>query len=187
MDADRENPRCYAERDRLLDGRHLLIRAMRPDDKAALQDGMHRLSAESSYLRFFRHKHELSPGELIYFTEVDFENHVALVAILPESGADLLVGVGRYIVCERSPLIAAEVAFAVDDVHHGLGIATVLLRHLTRIARAAGVAEFRASVLAVNRKMLDVFSHSGLPKTLTRDGAVIELRLSLGDGDRLPN
>ena len=48
----------------------------------------------------------------------------------------------------------AEVAFAIDDPHQKLGIATHLIRHLTEIARAAGLQEFGAEVLAENLPML---------------------------------
>lgn len=182
LDAAPDNLRGYVEHKSLQDGRHVLIRAIRPADKAALQDWMHRLSAESSYLRFFSPKLELSPEELTYFTEVDFEKHVALVAILSENGADLLVGVGRYLVCDRNPMIAAEAAFAVDDAHQGLGIGKALLRHLMRIARATHVAEFRGTVLAQNHKTLQLLSRSGLPRTLAREGSVVEVRLVLDGG-----
>ena len=47
------------------------IRAIRPSDKQALADGMHRLSAESAYFRFFGPKHELGAKELAFFTEID--------------------------------------------------------------------------------------------------------------------
>jgi hypothetical protein len=98
MDATPEALRHYTARDRLLDGRALLIRAICPDDKPALQDGFHRLSSESAYFRFFGPKHELSSQELVFFTEVDFARHVALVAIIEED--PLIVGVGRYVVSE---------------------------------------------------------------------------------------
>jgi GNAT superfamily N-acetyltransferase len=179
MDATPEALRHYAVRDRLRDGRALLVRAIGPDDKRALLDGLHRLSEESAYLRFFQLKHEPSARELAYFTEVDFAGHVALVAIVEEEGP-LFVGVGRYIVCDEvEPTRAAEVTFAVDDAHQGLGIATILLRHLANIARAAAISEFCASVLSGNHKMLRVLSHSGLPQEQTTEGGVVDVRLSL--------
>ena len=172
--------RQYAARDRLLDGRTLLVRAIRPDDKPALLDGLRRLSAESAYARFFQLKRKATPNELTYFTEVDFASHVAIVGIL--EGASSVVGAGRYIVCEDvEGMRAAEIAFAVDDAHQGLGIGTTLLCHLVKIARAAGVSEFRASVLSDNHKMLRVLAHSGLPQSHTSDGDVVEVRLSLAE------
>jgi GNAT superfamily N-acetyltransferase len=178
MDTSPEALRRYTAHDRLLDGHDLLVRAICPDDKRALEDGLHRLTPESAYFRFFRPKHDLSPQELVYFTEVDFEHHVALVAVVAET--QLVVGVGRYIVGDSEAVRAAEIAFAVDDAYHGLGIATILLRHLTDIARAAGISHFHASVLSQNHKMLDVFSHSGLPQERAVEEGVVEVRLLLG-------
>lgn len=179
MDTSPQALRRYAAEERLLDGRTVQIRAIRPDDKQALQDGMHRLTPQSAYFRFFRAKRELSAEELAYFTELDFRRQVALAATLREDGAELLVAVGRYFVLEAAAPRAAELAFAVDDTHQGLGIATLLLRHLASIARASGITELRASVLAENRKMLEVFFRSGLPVEHTSAAAVVELRLSL--------
>lgn len=169
----------YAARDRLRDGREVLIRAIRPDDKQALQEAMHRLSPESSYFRFFQAKHNLSLEELIYFTELDFRDHVGLVAVLDEDGIAIMVGVARYIVSEHVLAPVAELAFAVDDTHHELGIATTLFTHLIKLARAAGLSGFKACVLEKNGKMLEVFSHSGLPQESSLDDGVVELRLSL--------
>lgn len=152
---------------------------MHPDDKRALQEGLHRLSAKSVYFRFFSAKHDLTAKELAFFTEVDFVDHVALVAVIREHDVDLAIGVGRYILRGRSSVPAAEVAFAVDDAYHGLGIATILLRHLADIARAAGILEFRATVLGENRQMLEVLLHSGLPHTEAIEDDVIEVKLSL--------
>ena len=96
---------------------------------------------------------------------------MGLVAIVPEEDDEVICGVGRYIVVEREPARAAEVAF------------TLLLRHLARIAREGGVTEFQASVLSENRKMLEVFRHSGLPETTWREGSVVEVRMSLAEED----
>jgi len=179
MDTTPEALRDYTAREQLRDGRALLVRAIRAEDKPALQDGLHRLSDDSAYFRFFQFKHETSPNELVYFTEVDFVEHVALVAIVVEEGP-LVVGVGRYILCsEVEPMRAAEISFVGDDAHQGLGIATILLRHLAKIARAAGISEFRASVLSGNHKMLRVLDHSGLFQEQTTEGGVVEVRLSL--------
>ena len=115
--------REYESRETLPNRRSVLLRAIRPDDKQSLVDGLKRLSAESIYRRFFSVKTRLSEAELSYLTEVDFRTHVALVAVVREDGANVPVGVGRFIVIDSCPS-AAEVAFTVDDGHQGLGIGT---------------------------------------------------------------
>jgi hypothetical protein len=46
------------------------------------------------------------------------------------------------------------------------------MRHLLAVARAAGLEELSAEVLADNVAMLGVFAKSGLPMTTARDGGV---------------
>jgi GNAT superfamily N-acetyltransferase len=169
--------RSYSQEDRLLDGRPVLLRAIRPEDKTELLAAFHRLSPESVYLRFFQAKKELSDEELRYLTELDFESHVALLAIVEEGGVSRGIGVGRYIVEPETR--SAEVAFTVDETHHGLGVGTLLLKHLARIARSHGLEEFRAYVLAENRMMLEVFEHAGFPLERRLEGNVIVATMSL--------
>lgn len=169
--------RNYSQQERLLDGRPVLVRAIRPDDKSHLREGFLRLSPQSVYQRFFQAKKELSESELRYLTEVDFESHVALLAVLDEDGRELGLGVGRYIIEAGSR--SAEVAFTVDETHHGLGVGTLLLKHLARIARSQGLEEFHAYVLAENRAMLEVFENAGFPLERRLEGNVIVATLGL--------
>jgi ribosomal protein S18 acetylase RimI-like enzyme len=66
-----------------------------------------------------------------------------------------------------------------DGAHRGLGIASLILKHLVTIARGAGVSRFDAEVLAENQPMFAVFRRSGLPMNLVRDGSTLHLTLSL--------
>ena len=78
-------------------------------------------------------------------------------------------GVGRFIA--KTNRSSAEVAFVVDECYQGLGIATLLLQHLTTIARMLEFREFTADVLQENEQMLRVFRNSGLAmQTRTSDG-----------------
>jgi GNAT superfamily N-acetyltransferase len=171
----------YVARDKLRDGREVIIRALHPDDRHNLEEIWHHLSPRSIYFRFFVPKKELTDKELNFFTTVDFDRHVALLAFLTENGVELPVGVGRYVVISEpeSPRVA-EVALTVEDEYQGLGIGTVLLRHLVEIARAAGIFELSAFVLSENKNMLEVFEHSGLPVARhVDDTGIAEIRLRL--------
>jgi len=55
----------------------------------------------------------------------------------------------------------------------------LLLKHLARIARSHGLAEFRAYVLAENRAMLEVFENAGFPLERHLEGNVIVATLGL--------
>ena len=125
----------------LSDGGTVLIRPIRPDDRAALVRFHHGLSPESVYLRYFSPHPHLSDAELEFLTTLDYRWRMALVAIL----GDEIVAVARYEGKEGTT--SAEVAFLVDDHHHGRGIGTVLLEWLAAAAREAGVTTFYATTL----------------------------------------
>ena len=158
------DPRQYAVDELLRDGGSIHIRAIRPDDKERLVAFHGRLSEESIYFRFFSFKRTLSEQDLRYFTELDFEHRVALVATLREAANERIVGVGRYTVInqDEGPPYRAEVAFVVEDAQQGRGIGTLLLEHLLPIAAQNGVTEIQADVLGKNNRMLSVFASSGL-------------------------
>jgi GNAT superfamily N-acetyltransferase len=159
----------------LRDGRRVEIRALRPSDLPGLIAAVGRISEGSMSRRFFGAKRHFSEKEIAYFVHVDFITHVALVAVA-EQGAGPIVAGGRYVVVRAG---WAELAFAVVDDWQGLGLGTLLMRHLTAIARRAGLREFVAEVLADNEPMLRVFEQSGLPLVTRRDGAVVHVTLKL--------
>jgi GNAT superfamily N-acetyltransferase len=100
-------------------GRRVEIRALRPEDRSDLLAAVGRTSAESLYRRFFGVRRGFSEQEVEFFLNVDFANHVALVAVVEESGLPVIAGGGRYIVLQPGK---AEVAFAVVDQYQGKGI-----------------------------------------------------------------
>jgi RimJ/RimL family protein N-acetyltransferase len=160
--------RNYKVTERLRDDRTVTLRAVRPDDKGLIIDGLNKVSAESIYRRFLMIKKEITPQGLRLATEVDFVNVVALVAVLEKDGKEQLAGGGRYV---RTTGQRAEVAFLIEDAFQGLGIASRLFKHLVGIARDSGITQFEAEVLPSNEAMLKVFARSGLPlaRTATRD------------------
>jgi len=118
------------------DGRKLEIRALRPQDLTDLRAAVDRTSAQSLYRRFFGAKRSFSDKEVAFFVNVDFANHVALVAVVEERGHAAIVAGGRYIVQQPG---TAEIAFIVVDEYQGQGIGSALLRHLAILARNAGL------------------------------------------------
>src|SRR6266436_4855019 len=91
-------PATYSAREKLRDGRPIEIRALKPDDEADMLVAIDRTAAESRRRRFFVTKRGFSEQEKAFFLNVDFVNHVALVATIDEGGRRTIVGGGRYIV-----------------------------------------------------------------------------------------
>jgi RimJ/RimL family protein N-acetyltransferase len=170
------NAAKYGATERLRNGASLQIRALLPSDRTEMLASIGRASKETLYRRFFAPKRSFSEREIEFFLNVDFISHVALAAVLTEGGRQVIVGGARYIVSHPG---CAEVAFAIDDPHQKLGIATHLISHLIKIARAAGLEEFVAEVLAENAPMLKVFERSGLVMTTRRERGIVHVTLSL--------
>jgi len=70
----------FQETETLMSGVTVTIRAIRPDDKAAIAEAFGKLERESVYTRFFHAKESLSDQDLKAATEVDFKGvvHVTL-------------------------------------------------------------------------------------------------------------
>ena len=140
----------------LRDGGLAHIRPIKPSDVDTLHAMFLRMGRDSLYQRFFRHKADLTPEELEYFTNVDYDDRMAFVVMI----GPVMVAVGRYDRMEGDRTVA-EVAFGVEDAQQARGIGTQLLVHLTNHARNHGVTSFRAFVLSDNYAMMRVFRTSG--------------------------
>jgi RimJ/RimL family protein N-acetyltransferase len=162
--------------ERLRNGRRFEIRALRPSDRSALLAAAGRTSDQSLYRRFFGVRREFSHDEIESFVNVNFVGEVALVAVAHESGHELIAAGGRYIVVRPG---VAELAFTVVDEFQRQGIAGALLRHLAKLAHAAGIKEFVAEVMPDNTAMLKVLERSGLELQRRRENGVVHVTLQL--------
>jgi RimJ/RimL family protein N-acetyltransferase len=166
----------YSATETLPNGRRIEIRALRPDDRDGLIEAVDHASSQSLYRRFFGAKKYFTEKEIRFFVNVDFIDHVALVAVVEENGHPAIVGGARYVVTAPG---TAEVAFMVVDRHQGQGIGAVLMRHLALIAREAGLREITAEVLSSNKAMLKVFEKSGLQRSTKREAGSTHVTLQL--------
>lgn len=156
----------------LHDGRTCQVRPIGPDDAERLRAFHQQLSDRTIYYRFFSPHATLSNREVHYFTEVDYINRVALVAVY--EGA--IVGVARY---DRVGPASAEVAFVIRDDFQGQGIGSALLMRLATAARDRGFTRFTAEVLPGNRRMLATFEGGGFLLERTMDGTVMHVEFDI--------
>jgi RimJ/RimL family protein N-acetyltransferase len=164
--------RSYQRSFKLKNGTAITLRAIRPDDRERLRTAFGHLDPGTIYTRFFGAKRELSEAELTAATAVDFHAVVALVAVL-DSDPETIIGGGRYVRSPGANSPDAEVAFTVEEDYQGLGLASLVLRELIAIGKAAGVTRFIAEVLPANTAMLQVFRRSGHAMSArTQDGVV---------------
>jgi len=165
----------YSAVERLPNGKIIEIRALRPDDRHGVLAALHRSSDQSRYRRFFSPKRCFSENESNYFLNVNFVDHVALVAV-KEGGRGMIAGGCRYVVTRPGQ---AEAAFFVADECQGQGIGKALMRHLVAIGRDAGLREIVADVLEGNAPMLRVLESSALSCNTSRDAGLVHVSLQL--------
>ena len=85
----------YTAVEQLRDGRQIEVRALKPTDEEDMLAAVGRTSVQSLYRRFFGAKRHFSDSEKSFFLNVDFVNHVALVALADEGCQRFIVGGGR--------------------------------------------------------------------------------------------
>ena len=163
----------------LSDGTTVLIRRATPGDFVAVKAMHEEMSPTNAYLRFFSLSRTAPEREARRITREPDDDHAALLAIY--SGQ--VAGVASYEVARVAGSRTAEVAFAVADVMHQRGIATLLLEHLVSYARAHQLTAFTAETLSENTAMLRVFSDAGLPVRTRRAEGTVEITIPLPPGD----
>ena len=136
----------------LFDGRTVTIRPVRAADEAPEREFFNHLSGESRYLRF--HKWVRVPSErLIHFlTDIDYDEHMALVCVAPHDGTEEVVGEARYVVIPHSR--NCDLGIMIADDWHKSGIAGLLMEALIRVARERGLEQMEGLVLTSNTTML---------------------------------
>lgn len=166
----------YSAVETLRSGEQIEIRALRPDDRNDFVAAVSRASSQSLYRRFFAVRRHFTEDEKAFYLNIDFVNHVALVAVAEENRRSTIIAGGRYIVVQPQQ---AEIAFTVLDDYQGRGIGAALLRHLVAIATAAGLKQLIADVLPGNTAMLKVFRRSGLRFSEKREADSIRVKIEL--------
>jgi hypothetical protein len=85
-------PAKHSAIETLRTGRQVQVRALRPEDRDDFVSTARRVSAHSLQRRFFSAKHEFTENEISFFVDVDFANHVALLAEVSEDNRRTIVG-----------------------------------------------------------------------------------------------
>lgn len=134
----------------LPDGRRILFRPILPADKGMLQEGLTHLSDETRYLRFFSPIDHFTERQLRYLTEIDYEDHFAWVAMLPDEVGAPGVCVARWIRLKEQPDVAEGAVVVVDGMQNN-GIGRTLLWLAARSAIERGIRAFQVWTLGDNR------------------------------------
>ncbi|HJV68721.1 GNAT family N-acetyltransferase [Ideonella sp.] len=150
-------PAGLIDRLNLPGNRAVVLRPVLPQDAEAEQAFVGGLSLASRHKRFHVGLRQLSAATLRQMTEIDYRDHVALVAQVfdenhPPDAEPPIVADARYV--RLAGTDEAEFAVAVADDWQSLGLGRALMARLARHAKAQGLAALVGDVLPENRRML---------------------------------
>ena len=167
-----------SEHVRARDGRQVTVRPIQREDARLLIEFHERLSPQSRYLRFFSPIPQLSPKMAEYLAGVDFVDRFALVATADEDGLERIVAVARFDVAADD--VVADMALVVRDDYQSIGLGTAVFGRLLELARARGVRRLTGSVLADNRRMLQLLRNHGISAGQP-DGGIVQFGIPIDD------
>jgi len=141
-------------------GRALTLRPIRPEDEAQHLDFLADLDPEDIRLRVFYSRRSIEHSELARLTQVDYAREIAFLAT--ERGAD---GVERTLGVARAVIDPdnhdAEFGIIVRSSLKGGGLGERLMAKLIATLRERGTRRLVATVLAENRRMLELARNLG--------------------------
>ena len=147
-------PSHLVKKEQLNDGTDIVIRPIRPEDAEIEAKFVRELSTEAKYFRFMNSLQELSQDMLVRFTQIDYHNEMALIAVRSDDAGDEQIGVARY--TTNVDKTSCDFALTVSDRWQGRGIAHHLMQDLMEVARDRNLEKMQGQVLSENTKMLEL-------------------------------
>jgi acetyltransferase len=162
----------------LSDGTNIVIRPIRPEDAEIEAKFIRGLSSESKYFRFMNSVQELSQEMLVRFTQIDYHNEMALIAVTSTNAGEEQIGVVRY--TTNLDKTSCEFALVVSDQWQGRGIAHQLMENLMEVARDRDLETMEGQVLSNNSRMLELVASLGFSiENDAEDAAIKHVVVSL--------
>jgi acetyltransferase len=156
-------------------GHDLVIRPVRPQDAAGLQDLIARSEADDVRLRFGSSLHRLSDPVARRLSQIDYDREMALVA---EASDGSILGVARLVGDPRGE--TAEFALMVRSDFRDRGLGRRLLADLLAYAAGRGLQEVWGEVGVSNTRMLEMADALGFGREPAADPVEVRVVKRLG-------
>jgi RimJ/RimL family protein N-acetyltransferase len=138
----------------LRDGREVTLRAIVEADAREIVQAFERLSAQSRYYRFMKHKRQLDDAAVQRGVHPRPGRDFVFVATIPAADTIDIVGAAQYVQARDADDKTCEFAITVAEDWRGGELATKLLASLVRRARRDGYETMEGLVIAENTAML---------------------------------
>jgi len=160
-----------AEETFTFDGREVLLRPARAEDRARHEEFHARVEPHDLRLRFFGAVRELPQSVLERLVQMDHHRAMAFVAI-GQTASGMLETLAVAQMHAEPNNEAAELGLLVRSDLKGRGLGTVLLEKLIRYCRSSGIHRLNADVLADNTRMLRLARRHGFRFVAAGQGTV---------------
>jgi GNAT superfamily N-acetyltransferase len=151
------------------------FRAIKPSDEEDLRRLFYRFSDESVYYRYFSPIKTMPHKQIQKYVNLNCDRTLSIVGVVGESCKERIIAEARYVKDLYRPY--ADLAFAVDENYHGLGVASYLYKMLVQLAKERGLTGFTADVLASNKPMMRVFEKGDLTVNAQLDKDIYKLTI----------
>ncbi len=165
----------------LKDGTRVGVRRIVPGDAHRLRAGVAALSPDTRRARFFSPGATLPDGVLNRLTDGNPACHLGWGAVLVDQPGTPAIG-AAHILRSAPHGPDGELALALDDGWHGMGIARILLSAMMADAALRGVHHLSLVTLADNRRAIGLFTALGAEHQGYADGTA---NFTLSPGDAL--
>lgn len=174
----RERLPPWHERQRLPNGRELLIRPIRPEDAEPLRAGFALLQPDEVRQRFLYSMSEMSADMAQRLTRINPRNEFALVAAEPLPPGEALVGAVARAAIDRS---GQEAEFAILVSHHiaNMGLGRYLMTRLVKWARGKRLLRLYGDVLETNGAMIALAESLGFVRSASDSPGLVRMSLDL--------
>jgi len=157
------------------------FRAIKPSDEEEMRRLFYRFSERTVYYRYFSPIKTMPHPKMQDYVNVDHSRFMSIVATIEQDGMEKIIAEGRYVRHLDRPLYA-DIAFVVDELYQGRGIALFLLELLIKTARERGIQFFTADVIADNKPMMRVLEKSKLQMRAVMEYGSYNLTMPLMTG-----
>ncbi|MHA1231842.1 MAG: GNAT family N-acetyltransferase [Candidatus Helarchaeota archaeon] len=164
-------PKEYEKYIKLKDGTKVFVRPIKPTDRDLWVEFYLSLSKLTKYYRFFSAKPKPDEKMIKRYTQIDYVNNLALVALIKENGKERMIGVVRYVLVPE--FNAAELAVVVADDWQGKGLGTKLLLMMLDIIIKRKIPKIMGDIFLENEKMMRIVKESGF-KLISVDEAGVK-------------
>ncbi len=172
-------PSAIAAEETFKGGVKIQFRAIKPSDEEDLRRLFYRFSDESVYYRYFSPIKTMPHKQMQKYVNLDCDRTLSIVGVAGDSFKERIIAEARYVKDLVRPY--ADLAFAVDENYHGLGIASYLYKMLVQLARERGLKGLTADVLASNKPMMRVFEKGDLTVNAQLDDDIYKLTIPFDD------